>query len=144
MLLKFSIIHYSKSFFFTYYSLEWSNLTCFVFQIAVLEVQRYSTLVTWITSRYCFSVRLIIETQCIIFIISKWIVLLFIKGQPPIILELFFMLWGSYYSSRNYSSIMCSSLYVAIYTYDNHLCTILYYCLHTYCILVCTYFHFVY
>ena len=33
----------------------------------------------------------------------------FYSQKFPNILELFFMLWGSYYS-RNYSSIMCSSL----------------------------------
>ena len=60
-----------------------------------------------------------------IFIISEWTVLLFINintvqlfiifipRNSPNILESFFMLWGSYYS-RNYSSIMCSSLYVGI------------------------------
>ena len=52
------------------------------------------------------------NTVCTIFAV-------FILGNYPIILELFFMLWGSYYS-RNYASLFCASINTELWTSQNN------------------------
>ena len=52
------------------------------------------------------------STVCIIFAV-------FILGNYPIILELFFMLWGAYYS-RNYASLFCTSINTELWTLQNN------------------------